>query len=101
MIGFKDYLIEDVVSIGDNNGIGKLMYDAKTNLNNISKKDKSTKAVVDCILQQFGRFEQDPGSVYTDGYSLTNILQSVANPKISLDQLSNISDTLSSYDGGE
>ncbi len=91
---FKQYLNE-LTSIGDDNVIGGLLSNAKSNLQTLKKTYPSEKSIIDGILTGLNRIEQDPTISYIDGYSTINYLQQLNNPKISISSLREIGDALS------
>ena len=94
---FTEFLLqEDIVTSGDDNVLGRLLHDAKNNLNKI-KGSPEMKDVIKDILGSFKMIEQNPGTTYNDGYSVIQYLQMVVNPKVEFKVLQMVRDALSSY----
>ncbi len=98
MSSFKQYLIE-LISTQDNNAIGGAIDSAKRNLKQLSKSQKALTAVCTDLLSSLDGIEQNPAALYVDGYSITDYIQRLRNPKIDINSLKTINDALNSFDG--
>lgn len=101
-ITFKQYLNE-FTSIGDDNVIGGLLFQARQNLNSLKKQQPKQRSCIDCILLGLDKIEQDPMLSYIDGYSTVNYLQQLINPRITPPELNALADVLGSgaYESGD
>lgn len=94
----------ELVSIGDDNVIGRLLSDARKNLTKLkNNKDSDVCALANGLISSIDSLEANPNILQTDGYSLQNYLTMLNNPKIGKRTLRLVSDALGSYsdDTGE
>lgn len=100
---FKQFLLNEIISTGDDNVLGGLLHNAKQNLNNLSKINPSLQQTIKDVISSFDVIEQDPSASLYDGFSLTQYLRQLCDPTITKNKLELIRDALCSYgnDGGE
>jgi hypothetical protein len=94
----------ELVSIGDDNVIGRLLSDARKNLTKLKdNKDREVCSLANGLISSIDSFEANPNILQTDGYSLQNYLTMLNNPSIGKRTLRQVSDALGSYsdDTGE
>lgn len=92
--------LNEIMSLGGDNSLGKLVADAKINIKKHAK-NATLKKTCDSILDALNVIEQSPNVLQTDGYSLMQYLQQLTNPTIDIQTMSAISDALASYDDSE
>lgn len=94
----------ELMSLGDDNVIGRLLSDARKNLTKIKRsRDREVCSLANGLISSIDSFEVNPNILQTDGYSLQNYLTMLNNPKIGIKTLRQVSDALGSYsdDTGE
>jgi hypothetical protein len=98
MASFKQYLVE-LISTQDNNAIGGVIDRAKKNLTQLSQQQKALTPVCKSLLNALESIEQQPAALYVDGYSIIEYIQRLCNPKIDINSLKTLNDTLQGMDG--
>lgn len=92
----------ELMSLGDDNSLGKSLDDALKNLNKLKKhSNKEVKKAAIAALSCLDNIETNTNVLQTDGYSLLNYLQQLANPNISQNTLLGICDAIGTYDDSE
>lgn len=89
----------ELMSLGDDNVIGRLLYNARTNLTKLKgSTDKEVCSLACKLISILNGLEANPNILQTDGYSLQNYLMMLDKPKIEKRTLNLVSDALGSYD---
>lgn len=88
-------LICEIISVGDDNVLGKLLFDAKLNLKKI--KNKENEDAIKRLMNSFEGINLDPGTSYNDGHTLFSYLRLLGQNTITTNKLKSIADTLGSY----
>lgn len=92
----------ELMGLGDNNSLGKSIDDARKNLNKLKKhSNKDIRKTAITALSCLDNIETNTNVLQTDGYSLLNYLQQLANPNISQSTLLGICDAIGTYDDSE
>ncbi len=92
----------ELMSLGDNNGLGRVLHDARSNVTKFLKtSDKETQTVARNLIASIDAIESNANILHTDGYSLLNYLQQIANPKVGKRTLQNVCDALGSYNDSD
>lgn len=92
-------LLQEIMGLGDDNIIGRLIDDAKSTLTLLTKQsNKEVQSLSKGLLTTLQHIEVNPNILQVDGYSLTNFLQMLAKPKIDIKTLRMVSDALGSYE---
>lgn len=89
----------ELMSLGDDNQLGGVLHAARTNLNKL--KNGPYKKHVIMLLATLDNIDTNPNILQTDGYSLLNYLQQIANPKVGERTLAHVCDVLGSYDDSD
>lgn len=92
-------LLQEIMGLGDDNIIGRLVNDAKNTLTLLTKQsNKEVKSLSKGLLTTLQHIEVNPNILQVDGYSLTNLLQLLTKPKVDIKTLRMVSDALNSYE---
>ena len=92
----------ELMALGDDNMLGRLLYDGRKNMEKFVKdKDKEVSSAAKNLIAAIDSLEVNTNVLQTDGYSMMNYLQQIANPKVGKRTLLHVSDALGSYDDGE
>lgn len=94
----------ELMSLGDDNVIGRLIRDAHKNLSTLKgSSDKEICSLACNLISALNALEANANILQTDGYSVQNYLMMLDNPKIGIRTLRLVNDALGSYsdDSGE
>lgn len=92
-------LLTEIISLGDDNVLGRLINDSNINLHKLTRsQNKETKKLANSLLGVLNSLEQDPTVTREDGYSLLNYLRMLTKTDIDNHTLRAVSDALGSYD---
>jgi hypothetical protein len=94
---FKQFLLTELISTGDDNVLGGLLHNAKINLAKLEKTNPAFKSIINDIKSVFNVIEQDPTASLYDGFSLNQYLQQLCEPTITKNKLMFIRDSIGSY----
>lgn len=92
-------ILKELMSLGDDNSLGRVIHDAKQNLQRLRKSsNKELKSLIDSLSDTLYNIQQDPMVVIDDGFTLMNYISQLTNPKITIRTVRSVNDALSSYE---
>jgi len=92
----------ELMSLGDDNVLGRVLHDARSNISKfLRNSDKETQTVARSLIASLDSIETNANITQTDGYTLLNYLQQLANPKVGIRTMKHICDALGSYDDSD
>lgn len=88
----------EIIGLGDDNVLGKLMNDATLSLKKIQQgSNKEQRLLATGLLSSICAFEANPNILQTDGHSLTKFLQMISKDGVDTKTLRLVSDAFGSY----
>lgn len=91
-------LLNELMGLGDENIIGRLMDNASKTLKQLqTQSNKEINLLAKNILDIITQLEGNPNIVLVDNYTLIRFLQMLDKPKVDIKTLRIVSDALGSY----
>jgi len=92
-------LLHELMSLGDDNVLGRLINDAKKALKKLQgNSDKEVCSLACRLLDTLAALEVNANLLQVDGYTLMNFLRMLGKDKVDKRTLRMVSDGLGSYD---
>lgn len=91
--------LNELMSLGDNNGFGGLLNTAMCNLTKLKNhKDQKIRNLAHTTYSILNTYNTNPSSVYDDNHTLIQYVRKLTNSKIDASTLQKVADSLGSYE---
>lgn len=87
----------EIMSLGDDNVLGKLFDTAIKNIKAVKQNDKNKKDI-GLLLNAVNKINNNPNLLQTDGYSLIQYIKMLNKPNLDDRTIKTVCDALCSYD---